>query len=141
MHAMLSRPKKLSLWLVCIFKHSNHSGKQNRRTVILLHINLKPFGTNKQKYTKLNCYPKSIHSHQLTIFSKSLIVAKSNSSFRKKIINIIFFIGKSCLLRAAHNKRKMSAIKSETGVITLVRHSHLAANHKLHITHFFEPTT
>ena len=84
MHAMLSRPKNLSLWLVRIFKHSNHSGKQNRRMVILLHINLKPFGTNKQKYTKLNCYPKSIHSHRLTIFSKSLIAAESNSSFRKK---------------------------------------------------------
>ena len=71
----------------------------------------------------------------------NLIVAESNSSFRKKIINIIFFIGKSCLLRATHNNRKMSAIKSETGVITLVRYSHLAANPKSHITHFFEPTT
>ena len=141
MHAMLSRPKNLSLWLVRIFKHSNHSGKQNRRMVILLHINLKPFGMNKQKYTKLNCYPRSIHSHQLTIFSKSLIVAESNSSFRKKIINIIFFIVKSCLLRAAYNNRKISAIKSEIGVITLVRYSHLAANPKSHITHFFEPTT
>jgi hypothetical protein len=48
--------------------------------VILLHINLKPFGMNKQKYTKLNCYPKSIHSHQLTIFFKI---------FEKNIVQLI----------------------------------------------------
>jgi len=72
----------------------------------------------------------------------NLIVAESNSSFRKKNHkHYLFFIDKSCLLRVAHNKRKMSAIKSETGIITLVRYSHLAANPKSHITHFFEPTT